>query len=362
MQLIKGNKIILLCCGIFLLGAAMQKAFSISPNLNYPRIGDELTLLGLNNISLQDVPNDKYVDISNSNILTRSKFKVYAPANDDSLTTMVIVANNRYHSLVFADDVLYETKTYQPGEYRSYNPHIPYGLYIDSLRTHSVESAGASSRIGKFSSSGYSSAEVFSGLTLITLDGDTLSNIECIITKINEVFQYPGVDTLRHVGLQKQWFVPGYRYPALSFRNDNMISVNGDTIDRVCKWEAIDLKQQEDNINDDLLNELLRNSLRDGNYNILRKQSKPDSNNYSFKHTGIDWNEETKILSVLPGAGIDNREADYVLCDVKGVVYASGCINNSELFTVSLNSYSPGIYIFGLMNNNGFNSFKIIIP
>ena len=67
MRLINNN-IILFYVLLLILGLTVQKAFSICPDLNSPRVGDELTVLGLDNINLTDVGREQCVDLSNAKI------------------------------------------------------------------------------------------------------------------------------------------------------------------------------------------------------------------------------------------------------------------------------------------------------
>lgn len=161
-----------------------------------------------------------------------------------------------------------------------------------------------------------------------------------------------------HKGTLKQWYARGYRYPVLEHSADYMITMDGDTIDYINKWLCIDIKQQEEKIRDDVVNEMLRYVL-DGSNNLPKfVKHSHDSANPAVISANIEWNAETETLTVLRSFSDKNSFEEYILCDASGRVYSHGILEPSEQFSISLKTYSPGIYVFVIKNQDGINSLK----
>ncbi len=335
-------------------------AYCLSPELNYPRIGDKLNVLTLSNVRATIKADSGYVDLSNAEVVKRENFKVYRPATEDSVTTMTVVQGNRIQNLVTNNNLLYKGSATQPGEHRIYAARVPYGAIVDSLRSHAVESTGKISAIGDFRSTGVSASETVPNTVFISLDGDTVLNAELIRTRVDETFSYQYSDSVRHVGLEEQWYIPGYRYPALTYSDNIMITAEGDTIDHVRRWEAIDLSEQKYDIKDDPTNELLRNSLKEPkNMTNFAKGNNHNPSSSSFRSGNVEWNADTETLTVIPQLNEDAVRREYVLCDSHGRVYASGKLSISEPLSISLSAFPPGVYIFGVNNETDVFTLKI---
>ncbi len=331
--------------------------FGINPDLNYPRIGDMVELLEIDNIKSSSTEGPKLIDLSNSSISGISYLKVYAPAREDTVTEMMVFRNNRVEYLFSENGLLLTSHFYQPGESRTYMPSLPYLQGQDS--TFQVESGGFLTKIGNFSSEGLQTGHISFNTKIITFDGDTLEYVESLTTQISESLIYQNGDTLIHTGLQEKYLVNGYRYPMLTLSDDLLISLQGDTIDHIRKWEAISLNHQEERIKNDPLNEMIRNSLKNVEKPHGTHHGGISNGSNSYRQGNFQWDPDSKILTVLPSLNESSSESQYIICDSHGFVWDSGKFNTDGSLQLSLVNYPPGVYIFGYFTGEGVNTFKI---
>lgn len=337
-----------------------HNVYGLSPELNYPRIGDELTLFELKNVPSfeKDKPQ---TDLSKAVTFAKNRFKVYEPAREDSLSSMIIVQGKRTSLLAYKGSLLFEKGYYQPGEKRMYEGGIIYEAYVpDSLTIQTVCSDGNISGTGSFSSAGRKTIMRDSHRSIITMEGDTLNNLEYSEAELDEIFIYAATDTVKHHGVQSRWYAAGYRYPILTYTDSYIITLENDTVDRIVRWEAAPPAQQEEKIKDDPLNELIRN-IRDvqdrtpGN-GTTKNTTYPDN---SPRQTGnFEWNPSTGEITLSMGISRDVL-SEYVLCDIHGRVFSAGRLDNADNFSISLANYPPGVYVFGYNTNDEFNCFRI---
>ncbi|MDE6206679.1 MAG: hypothetical protein K2M55_02615 [Muribaculaceae bacterium] len=348
-------------CIFLLIGFVMQHAFCLSPEHNLPRIGDELTILELTDVAAVRMSNEEIVDLSTAQVSGESAFKAFAPAKEDSLTSIILKVDKKIHKFVCSGNCLYETKTYRPGETRIYNPSIPYLTLSDSLYEIALASSGRLAGIGPYTSKGHRVSNIKYDTKLITLQGDTICNVDCIQYKTEEKFFYVGVDTVRHIGFKQQWYARGYRYPALTYTDNLMVTLNGDTVDRVCRWEAIDLKEQEEKIKGDDVNEYLRRIFDKPDY-TTKYMTKPSDCHNGFNSKGnVNWDEQKKKITVHPDMKARDFKPVYVLCDAMGRVFSYGELNTTETFEMTLNDYPDGVYIFALNIGDDLLTYKISV-
>lgn len=339
--------------------SSLESVSAYSPDLNSPRIGDELRIFQLKGVS---ETYDGNTDMSVAQIIDVSRYKVYKPAKEDTLTTMLIVTEKRNIGLVAHDNNLMIRNTVHPGESRYFSSDNPYIFPADSNEIK-IESKGKIADMGCFETFGKIKFEINSNIELITLDCDTLKNAECLKSVINEIFVYENTDSLLHKGLRKQWYAPGYRYPLLELNEDYMITLDGDTVDYICRWDCMDVKNQEENIKDDPVNELLRNVIKDNHIfnnsgnNYPHGEGKP-----AGSHSDIAWDAATETIYVRPSLEKSGLTEEFIVCDTFGRVYAQGNIGLSDSFSLSMRDYPPGVYVFAVWNGPEFNTLKITKP
>lgn len=349
---------ILLIQSVILLVITHDSAHGLSPELNYPRIGDEMTVRELGNVPSFD-RNKRLTDLSGAVITGSSRFRVYRPAREDSLSCMVIVHGKRTSSIVSRGGVLLESGYSQPGESRIYAGGIPYEACApDSLTAHDVCSRGNISGTGEFMSGGKKIIRRRSGRQIITPDADTVGNLDYVETVIDEMFIYAGSDTARHCGTHARWYAGGYRYPVLTYTDDYIVSMENDTVDRVQRWEAAFPDIQEDEITDDPMNELVRNILADSKEKSRTEKGRRNPASGSRRFGDFEWNPASEEISLSPGISRESL-SEYILCDISGRVYSAGRLDSAGCFSVSLSACPPGVYVFGYDTDDGFNSFKI---
>ena len=347
------------CSWVSVLSASILAAFGVSPELNSPRIGDELMLLDLSNVVVSQPSADECIDLSNATVTSESEFRVCKPAKEDTLTAMIIAVGRRNIGLATVDNQLYKNRSFQPGQRRIYLSAIPYNTYMDTLTVHELKTSGLIARIGQFTSDGRESTRMSRDSKIVTFDGDTLANVECMRSDIDEEFVYDSGDTVRHIGVENKWYVPGYRYPALTYTADTMISLAGDTIDSVSRWEAIALKEQEEKIKVDHVNECLRDILKESFFTKKYVNHTEGPGEGSFRKGNIEWDAKTKTLTVLPTFNTSDGPVDYILCDAFGRVFREGSLSSNEPFELSLVDFPRGVYVFALYNDQVLHTIKI---
>lgn len=353
MSQILNNKISFFSIFTLYIVFSVQTISGLNVDLNSPRIGDNLTVLVLN-----DVQDNKTIDLSSAIIASKSYFSVFPPAKEDTLTTMVILSDKNSINLLSKNQNLYILNTYQPGEKRVFHSMTPY-LFPVNDSENKIDSYGTLSGIGHFESHGHKIFENESALKLVTLDGDTAYNVECLKSYTDELLIYENSDSVLHKSIIKQWFIPGYRYPGLKYTSDYLITLEGDTVDFVNRWEAIDLKHQEEDIEDDTVNEMIRNPLNETNiFNNFVNNYNADKNS-TIRINNVEWNADNETIAVLHSFNDADTTIEYILCDAAGRVFAHGTISMSEGLTLSIQTHPPGVYVFSLKNQDGINSFKI---
>lgn len=338
----------------------MECAYGLSPTCNAPRPGDRITKFVVENVMTTPADTPDYVDLSESRTVGRSTFAVYNPAQEDTLSAMMITDAGRTTRLIRSDHQLYEYSYYQPGETRRYTAQVPYGVCADSMMHHAAGSEGALASIGDFVTEGNRRMTLDGNHTLITMTADTIRSAECLSVFTDEHFHYAGGDTVRHVGVLRQWYAPGYRYPVAEYSDDIMITLDGDTIDQVNRWRATDLHQQQENVKDDPTNELIREYVYHPEYRPdYTVRHEPGSGDGTSGNGSITWNPESETVTFAPDYDGDTATSEYVVCNDAGVVFATGTVGRTTGLIISLRGYSDGTYIIALKTGDSYESIKV---
>lgn len=339
------------------------KTLAISPELTYPRIGDKVTILKLQSgpawaDSLWMCPN-----LTNVSISIREPMRVWAPPRNDSIAYCLIAKGRESIRLAILSDTLYQLDRIVPGRSLFYMTMPAYGFINDDNLSLPIKASGITENIGKYTMEGTWSFSKAKSLSLVTFDGDSIDDIECITTDINEKLVYINNDSTMYQGVIKRWYAPGYRYPLLSHEKGVLLSMTGDTLDYVSSWYAIDPSEIIAEVENDYINELIRNR-----YAIARQyvNSNPSDNKEHSKHERsgnniVSYNAVDNKIVINPSSlsdSDDNRA--YILCDIAGIVYAHGDIP-SEGTIISTSGLNPGKYLLYISTNGEAIVYKFSI-
>lgn len=358
MKMKMSNKLLFFLSLVFSL-----RALAISPELTYPRIGDKVTILKLQSgpawtDSLCMCPN-----LTNVPIYAREPMKVWAPSRNDSSAYCLIAKGRESIRLAVISDTLYQLDRIVPGRSLFYMTMPAYGFINDDNLSLPIKASGITENIGKYTMEGTWSFSKAKSLSLVTFDGDSIDDIECITTDINEKLVYINNDSTMYQGVIKRWYAPGYRYPLLSHEKGVLLSMTGDTLDYISSWYAIDPSEIIAEVENDYINELIRNR-----YAIARQyvNSNPSDNKEHSKHERSDNNivyydiANNKIV-INPSSFSDNdANRAYILCDISGIVYAYGN-TPSEGSAISTSGLNPGTYLLYISTANEAIVYKFSI-
>lgn len=334
-------------------------SFAISPELTAPRIGDVFSVGKLKNSpdfsdSLLLCPNLTYAEVEKYH-----EYKVWPSAAYDTISNMTITFSSNVKELFQKGDTLHLLSTLSPGKVRTFVTYPRYG-YISESRDIQILSHGETSDIGRFSTIGNYTTTLKKNLSIITLMGDTIENVECCNTNIEELLLQECQDTLIYKSIYRQWYAPGYRYPLLTHEYGKLLSLDNDTLDYVSNWYAMNIPQFE-NVVDDPINEAIRTQQREIRNNIQNKHySKGSNSQNTITNESIFYDLDRDIISVSRNF-TDGRFESYILCDIAGVVFKRGDIG-SDGTTISTKFLNPGNYILYVATSDSPIIYKFNIP
>lgn len=233
-----------------------------------------------------------------------------------------------------------------------------YGMPIASVTKDSIISHGKSNMIGKYKTCGVWTTTRIGGLTAITIEADTLRDVECVQTNIEETLIYTP-DTTQYKGVVRQWYAPGYRYPIVSHEGGILFSLAGDTLDTVSNWHVTVPSQQRAYIEDDPANEQIRER-----YEKMKLESRFNPNNNNLPSKGnngqIYYDSDRQSVIINPTFAMDEGDREYILCNIYGVVYYRGELN-PEGVTISTKDCHPGAYFVYVSTSSEPIIYKFII-
>lgn len=314
-------------------------AKSIAPILNSPRIGDK--------VSVFECSEPNWIDslcmcpsLAKSNVISEKMMEVWAPAPGDSVSAYVITMGREVLIIEGCLGDYYCRNISKPGLEIHYDRPITFSISdsLNIIRPYKSISQGYS--IENSCADGYVIQNIASGLVLITQEGDSIANVECLLTENEGITISQSGDQYKLSGISRAWYAPGYRYPLLSENTCCLTTLQGDTIDCYRKWEIISPEFQENEISDDYLNEFVRcqiNSPEKHEYESL----KPEGSN-SFCDI-LHFNDSRTQLTVKSKA-VDYSLTDLLLCNSKGIVLDYHKFDNQD-YIIDLGSTANQVLI-----------------
>lgn len=328
---------------------AYNVALAISPQLNSPRIGDRLIIKQLRHKPVFTDSLRMCPDFSNVKIESEVNMQVWPPAPTDSISDMVIFKGRMVTELIKYQNGYQISITSKPGITTHFSPGPPYGVPDSLPLSKSFNSSGHINDIGNYTSTGNYNISQTGNHSLVTIQNDTIFNVECLTSILSEKVVSGEGDEYLHHGMERHWYAPGYRYPLAGEFYDVLLSVDNDTIDTNHVWQIIETPALED-LPEDPVNEYLRainfnkhNDYHDSDY-YNHNEPNGDSDtigNYIIRH-------ENNMLIVTPGHGLGDscQIKNLMLCDIQGRVYQYEAIGGlGESATMSLTELPQGVYL-----------------
>lgn len=339
---------------------AIVSVSAVSPELNAPRVGDTLKIIRLAEQPATTDSTGLILDLSRTDFRGTFDFTCWQPSRLDSLSDMLIVSDREIYRLVTKDKHQYILDRSTPGITRHFESDVPYALFPDSLKNVAAESRGRMDGVGIYRSEGDASQKTVSGLSVILAGGDTIRNVECMVTDTRELVEVTELDTTYHINRICRWYAPGYRYPIVTGEKTISLTLDGDTVDIVSNWTACLPAGQEEQIDDDPVNEMIRAS--------IAENDKPHTNPIPSSNKGhtpgrevcsFDRDrQEITINRTFSSPGVN----EYIIGDFAGHVYAHGELSSSTpTAVVSTVGYLPGGYFIHLTTDSEPVVYKFFI-
>lgn len=322
---------------------------AVTPMLNNPRIGDnvqysraELFFNDSDTMALNPVVKK----VSSNDIL---EMAVFSPEPEDSLNTYFTTFGDVSFEIKEDSKRLYITYCHKPGMSRYYSDCMPYGVGHSANSKGYVSSYGVFENIGSYSTESQYSIAIYPDLAIITADGDSISNIECVEYRDSGMIKTAPDSVFQTGSCIREWYAPGYRYPLLIEEEENFLNEEGYVVSSKQSFWCNQDSQYELN---DFLNEEIRQ---------LCDYSKTSENGFDYpsykRRTDsvgsmpgcIRWGEGRESL-IISNTFQDNQFTEALLCDIKGCVFGVYDLTLQEHTSIRLSDLPMGVYLLALQS------------
>jgi len=331
-----------------------QTTMALSPRLCSPRIGDRLVIKQLDGVPMFVDTLNSCPNLTNSQIEKNLIMQIWEPAPDDSTSTLVIAKERIVLNMSGTLGNYSISAMSKPGSNTRYNPPLPYGVCDSLSHDFRFTSSGNIASIGNFKSSGRYSSQLTDNLSIVSIEGDTIKNIECLTNLLNETIDANGGESYVHHSRERRWYGTGYRYPLVAEFNDVILSLEGDTIDSNIVWQIIE-PQSMDNLADDPVNDYLRSITQNENHNTNEEYETISGQNKNSAVGDFIINSNGENITVTLHAGIiqSDQIRNLLLCDIHGrVFYYNTYSEPSQSASVPLTGMPPGVYLLNIESDN----------
>lgn len=340
-------------------------AAAYSHLLNYPRIGDKMTVCILDGNTVKADSTRGTIDLSEAKIMSREKYSVWAPAPNDSVSSMIVITGRQQKYITQDKNNLFCTTEIKPGYKRYFEYPLPFAIdKVDSLY-YTITSFGRAEAISEYTTVGTCNYKRFGEWTVINTETDTISNIDGIEMSIIEQMAFED-STVVHKCRIYEWYAPGYRYPVLSHQSDVMLSGSNDTIDTNSLWIYIAPDTQEYELTDDPVNENIRRDIKNSEYVSYHTPKSKAPGSTPGRHdgtpSGIKWNEDHTVLTISQPLMTGDGYTQVILCDIQGRVYhAEQLSGNNPCVSIDVRLYNKGVYILYISTDSEPVAYRFIL-
>ncbi len=333
-------------------------AFSESLSINSPRIGDKYSRTVLLGLPYRTYSSGDTVSLAGCRQVGSVATETYRPSKTDTISAFMTVEGSTYtcFSLDRQSDILIHSIS-KPGFRSSIQSYSPYLAYTTTDTCGRTEITGYLESIGSYARKGRWEYTVLPG-AVITPDGDTIVGLSSVVTTACDTLTIntETPDTTMHIGTNRRWYSPGYRYPILEVC-DELITKGADTLDNLRQVFYFATYEQERQIEDDAANERIRelwkNSPNTGQQRPTITKGWTDRISYTSDGNTV------RIHIDVPATDI------YVLVsDLHGRVWNYSALASTNAATnasIDISKYPSGVYMFTISDNNGNSTtFKIV--
>ncbi len=335
-------------------------ASAYSRLLNFPRIGDRLTIDILDNNSVKTDSLLTTINLTSAKIISTERYSVWEPAAGDTLSVMLEITGREQKYLSDYQNTLFCITEIKPGYSRYYTYPKPYIPVDQSNTVYPVSSFGRAENVVKYASNGHSRINISRGGKVIISESDTLENVDHIHLNLSEKMIF-GDSTVLHYSTTDRWYAPGYRYPVLSHQLDIMLTETRDTVDTNSKWIYISPDIQEKELTNDPLNENIRHDIKDP-----FRYNNPESGNNTADNRptppGIRWNADGTVLTVSQPGMQSGQYTQLILCDIQGrVFYTADFSGDDTELRIDVKVLNKGTYILYIATGGDPVTYRFII-
>lgn len=231
------------------------EANAFSRLLNFPRVGDKMTVCTLSENSVKTDSTFSFVDLKDMHIMANDPYSVWEPAPGLSNATMLVKVGREQNHLREDDDGLVCILNIKPGYVRYNVEPLPFIMDKSEKSNYPIWATGRVEGISDYNTLGSCSFSVSGDGSIYLSETDTLFYSERTERLLTESM-YVGDSILHHNSILNEWYVPGNRYPIVSRQYDVLLTVSNDTIDTNTRWLFIDPAIQEEEVKDDRMNEV----------------------------------------------------------------------------------------------------------
>lgn len=333
-------------------------AFSESLSTNSPRIGDKYSRIVLLGLPYRAYCSGDTVSLAGCRQAGMVVTETYRPSKTDTVSAFMTVEGGTY--TCFSLDGQYNILLHsisKPGLKSSIQSYSPYLAYIATDTCGKTEITGYLESIGSYTRKGRWEYSVLPG-TVITPDGDTIVGLSSVVTTVCDTLTIntKTPDTTMHIGTNRRWYSPGYRYPILEVCNE-LITKGPDTLDNLRQVFYFATYEQEHQIENDAANERIRelwtNRPNTGQQRPAITEGWTDRISYTSKDNTVSIH-----IDVL------DTDISVLVSDLYGRVWSHSTLTPTSVaanISIDTSKFPPGVYMFTVSDNNGNSTtFKIV--
>ena len=333
-------------------------AFSESLSINSPRIGDKYSRTVLLGLPYSAYCSGDTINLAGCRQAGTVATETYRPSKTDTISAFMTVEGSTYtcFSLERQSNILVHSIS-KPGFRSSIHYYSPYLVYTTTDTCGRAEIIGYLESIGSFTRKGRWEYTVLPG-TVITPDGDTIVGLSSVVTTVCDTLAIntETSDTTMHIGTNRRWYSPGYRYPILEVCNE-LITKGPDTLDNLRQVFYFATYEQERQIEDDAANERIRELWKN---RPNTGQQRPTITDGLTDHISYTSKDNTVCIHI----DIPDADISVLVSDLHGRVWSRSTLAPTSVaasVSIDISKYPSGVYMFTVSDNNSNSTtFKIV--
>lgn len=333
-------------------------SFAESLSINSPRIGDKYLRTVLLGLPYRAYCSGDTVSLAGCRQAGTVATETYRPSRTDTVSAFMTVEGSTYtcFSLDRQSNILVHSIS-KPGLKSSIQSYSPYLAYTTTDTCGRTDISGYLESIGSYTRKGRWEYTVIPG-TVITPDGDTIVGLSSVVTTVCDTLTIntETTDTTMHIGTNRRWYSPGYRYPILEVCNE-LITKGPDTLDNLRQVFYFATYEQERQIENDAANERIRELWKK---HPNTGQQRPDITEGWTDRISYTSDANTVRIHI----DVPDTDISVLVSDLHGRVWNHSTLASTNAATnasIDISRYPMGVYLFTVSDNNGSSTtFKIV--